>query len=58
MKHYTTGEWKLTHEDGKKSIIEVKNNAQAKFLTDNMYALRIKGWQAKEGSTGEFYQLK
>jgi len=58
MKHYKIGEWKITHEDGKHSIIEIKNNAQAKFIADNMNALRIKRFEAKDGYTGDFYQLK
>lgn len=60
MKKYTIGEWKLTHEDGNITYIKIKNNAQAKFITDNMGVLCIKEWQAKEGygDTADFYELK
>lgn len=40
------GTWRLTFEDDKQSLITIKNQAQAKFINDNMYHLRIKEWRA------------
>jgi hypothetical protein len=56
MKKYTIGTWKLIFDDGTTRLIVIKNNAQAKFIADNMRPLRIKEWQA-EDEKGNFYQL-
>ncbi len=51
------GTWKITFgKNTKPSLIVVKNQAQAKFLTDNMYVLNIDTWEAKEARTGENYK--
>lgn len=42
------GTYELHFEDGKKGLIFIKNQAQARFLTDNMTRLRIKEWRAIE----------
>lgn len=40
------GTWKLVLYSGKKSYIEIKNQAQARFICDNMFKLDIKEWEA------------
>lgn len=57
MKKYSLGTWRLTFDDGSKSLLVIKNNAQAKFIADNMNALHIKTWQAQEESTDKYYKI-
>lgn len=42
------GVWVLTRIDGEKREIVIKNQAQAKFLSNNMSVLGIKEWEAKD----------
>jgi len=42
------GTYKLIFKDASTSLIVVKNQAQAKFLSNNMYNLHIREWIALE----------